>query len=263
MPFDRELERGPPASLVERWQVDAKRHLPPLYERRWRAALEFAIERHANSAVNARPARGRFEPTPLVDAGDYRRASLLLRRPTSLGWLGTEIAVNASVEGIRSQRLALTTGRALLDLDVQRPVGRDRLVLRTIAAGAVGNFVPRQYETFLGGPVTAPGMGFHALRGRAGVSQRIEWQHGVPGPTIPLGRYGTVPGQIVLAPFATLAWTDGRSAVNSGDMRGWYPSVGLGSIALFNLLRADVARGLRDGRWMFSVDVTRDFWRIL
>jgi hypothetical protein len=41
------------------------------------------------------------------------------------------------------------------------------------------------------------------------------------------------------------------------------PAVGLGAIGLFNLLRADVARGLRDGRWMFSVDVTRDFWRIL
>ena len=198
-----------------------------------------------------------------MDAGDYRRASLLLRRPTSLGWLGTEIAVSASVDAIRSQGFARSIGRATFDVDVQRPVGRDRLVLRTIATGAAGSAVPRQYEAFLGGPVTAPGMQFHTLRGRAGVSQRIEWQHSVPGPTIPLGRYGTVPGQIVLAPFASLAWTDGRSASNSGSVRGWYPSVGLGSIGLFNLLRADVARGLRDGRWMFSIDVTRDFWRIL
>jgi hypothetical protein len=97
------------------------------------------------------------------------------------------------------------------------------------------------------------------------VSQRVEWQHGVAGPTIPLGRFGKVPGQIVLAPFATLGWSDGRSATFNSEApspRGWFPSVGLGGIGLFNLLRADVARGLRDGRWMFSIDVTRDFWSV-
>jgi hypothetical protein len=79
---------------------------------------------------------------------------------------------------------------------------------------------------------------------------------------IPLGRYGKVPGEIVLAPFTVLAWNDGdgRTGRQVGGLR---PAVGLGAIGLFNLLRVDVARGLRDGRWMFSVDVTRDFWRIL
>jgi hypothetical protein len=44
---------------------------------------------------------------------------------------------------------------------------------------------------------------------------------------------------------------------------GWYPSVGVGLIALFDLLRIDVAKGLRDGRWTWNVDITRDFWRIM
>jgi hypothetical protein len=44
---------------------------------------------------------------------------------------------------------------------------------------------------------------------------------------------------------------------------GWYPSVGVGLLTLFDLLRFDVAKGFRDGRWAFSVDVIRDFWSIL
>jgi hypothetical protein len=32
---------------------------------------------------------------------------------------------------------------------------------------------------------------------------------------------------------------------------------------VFDVLRFDVARGLRNGRWTFSVDVGRDFWSVL
>jgi hypothetical protein len=39
--------------------------------------------------------------------------------------------------------------------------------------------------------------------------------------------------------------------------------VGVGALTIFDLLRLDVARGLRDGRWTFSVDVSREFWAIL
>jgi hypothetical protein len=34
-------------------------------------------------------------------------------------------------------------------------------------------------------------------------------------------------------------------------------------IGLFDLVRLDVARGLRDGRWLFSLDVTRTFWGVM
>ena len=46
---------------------------------------------------------------------------------------------------------------------------------------------------------------------------------------------------------------------------GWssYPSVGVGVIGFFDLLRIDVARTLRGGRWLFSVDAARDFWKVL
>lgn len=251
-------------SPFERRMVALRLDLPPLLDGRWRTALEVGVERHAASVVRGTPSTGRYEAAPLVVDGEFTRASLIVRRPTALGWFGTEVAVHGVIDAIHLRASTVDLGRATLDLDVQRPVGRDRLVLRTIASGATGSLLPPQYETWLGGPITAPGMGFHALRGRAGVSQRIEWQHGIPGPSIPLGRYGKVPAQIVLAPFATIAWTDGRSRqAQAGAPRGWYPSLGLAGIGLFNLLRADVARGLRDGRWTFSVDVSREFWRIL
>jgi hypothetical protein len=249
-------------SPFERRQVTLRVDLPPVFERRWRTALELGVEQHATSVLRASPARGQYEGVTVIGAGEYRRAGIRVHRPTALGWGGTEIAMSASIDAIRGDA-SQTFGRGVLDLDVQRPVGRDRLVMRTITAGVTGRTVPVQYETWFGGPVTAPGMAFHSLRGRAGVSQRIEWQHGVRGPTIPLGRYGKVPGQVVLAPFATVVWSDGRSTARFSPRGGWYPSVGIGGIGLFNLLRADVARGLRDGRWMFSLDVSREFWRIL
>jgi outer membrane translocation and assembly module TamA len=39
--------------------------------------------------------------------------------------------------------------------------------------------------------------------------------------------------------------------------------VGAGFLTPFELLRIDVARGLRHGRWMFSIDVSRQFWSVL
>jgi outer membrane translocation and assembly module TamA len=42
-----------------------------------------------------------------------------------------------------------------------------------------------------------------------------------------------------------------------------YPSIGAGYLTPFNLLRLDVARGLRNGRWTFSVDVSKEFWSVL
>ncbi len=249
-------------SPFQREQVALRVDLPPLRDRRWRVGLEAAIERDRRVFVNASPSRGSYQSAPAIADADFMRASLLVRRPTALGLFGTEIALTGSIDAFRARGTAYSFGRGLLDVDIQRPIGRDRLVMRTIAAGVTGGVVPVQYETWFGGPVTLPGYEFHSVRGRAGVSQRVEWHHAVPGPTIPLGRYGRVPGEITLAPFTVLAWNDGRTRTGSAA-GGFRPAVGLGAIGLFDLLRLDVARGLRDGRWMFSVDVTRDFWRIL
>ncbi len=250
-------------SPFQRRQVVVRADLPLLLDRRWRLSVEAGVERHSRAAVNATPARGAYAETPAILPEEFRRITLGVRRPTALALWGSELALTSTIDAIRARASGETFGRGVIDIDVQRPIGRDRLVMRTIVAAGIGRSVPQQYEVWFGGPVTLPGVGFHAIRGRTGVSQRIEWQHAVPGPSMPLGRYGRVPAQITLAPYAVLAWTDARTTSARLVSRGFHPALGLGGIGFFNLLRVDVARGLRDGRWMFSVDVAREFWRIL
>lgn len=250
-------------SPFQRRQVAVRVDLVPLFDRHWRVNIEAAIERHSRAPVNAMPSRGEYEPTPEIANDEFRRATVTVRRPTALGLWGSEIAISGAIDAVRARSSGRDFGRAAFDVEVQRPIGRDRLVLRTIAAGTVGRDLPQQYELWLGGPVTLPGAGFHAVRGRSGVSQRLEWQHTVPGPSIPLGRYGRVPGEITLAPYAVVAWTDARTMSTSLVRRRVHPAIGVAGLGLFKLLRVDIARGLRNGGWMFSLDVSRDFWRIL
>ena len=250
-------------SPFQRRQLVLRADLPPMLERRWRVSAEAAIERHSRVAVNASPANGVYEPTPLIATERLQRASLYARRATALSVFGTEITASGAIDFVHADIASTTFARTSIDIDIQRPIGHDRLVLRTIAAGVAGPRIPMQYETWLGGPVTLPGAGYAALRGRAGVSQRVEWHHPVPGPSIPLGRYGRVPGSITLAPFAVLGWTDARTSSTFSAKKGLHPGIGIAGIGLFNLLRVDVARGLRDKRWLLSIDISRDFWRIL
>jgi hypothetical protein len=233
----------------------------------WRPSLAYGVERHDPLTVNASPANGKFEPTIPAAVLRERRLTLALDRPTSLTFGGFEMGSRLAVSGIsRVSRVASERGEILrpsLMLDLQRPFGTQRLVLHTIAAGVVsGDSVAPQHYVFLGGPTTAPGYEFHEFVGRGGVSQRVEWRAPVPFFTIPLGRYGRAPGTITLAPFATAVWVD-RSPAFREARQGWYPAVGMGALTLFEALRFDVARGLRDGRWTFSVDVGRDFWSVL
>ena len=77
-----------------------------------------------------------------------------------------------------------------------------------------------------------------------------------------LGPYGRAPASATLAPFATVIYS-ANSPTFASMRAGWYPSVGIGALVLFDIVRVDVARGLRRGRWTFSLDVTRDLWPIL
>jgi hypothetical protein len=164
--------------------------------------------------------------------------------------------------------------RASLFANLERPFGTRRLVLQTIAVTAAANgsgenaLIPAQDLAYFGGPVTAPGYDFHELAGRAGVSQRLELRFPIPFFALQVGRFGKVPASATLAPYANVV---GLTALESPVFRGVeplerrvaYPSVGLGLLTIFDLLRFDVARGLRDGRWSFYFDVGRDFWSVL
>jgi hypothetical protein len=242
----------------------------------WVIGLQASVERQRPLRVNATPASGRYEPTIAASAMHERSATLSVDRPTRLGPLGFETQLHAEgsliqfrERGDEYRDMSRISGRA----SFERPVGSIRLVARSLAAWTSGGeTIPAQHLVFIGGPMTAPGYSFHQFAARAGLSQRLEIQFPVPFVSIPLGRYGKTPASITLAPFASAAWVDRTVGARDpgttlvpfpASRRGWHPSVGLGALTIFDLLRFDVARGLRDGRWTFSVDVSRDFWSIL
>jgi hypothetical protein len=237
----------------------------------WNASIEGAIERQHDVSVHATPATGRFEPT--ISALELRqtRGTLSVDRPTTLGPLGFEIQSHVELSLIRflgdGREDYSTLGRASLNTRLEKPFGRQRFIAQTIAASAdLGNgFPPVQDLVFLGGPVSGPGYDFHQFAAKNGISQRLELQTPVPFYSFPLGRYGKTPASVTLAPFVNAIFVDHTYSVRSGraDRYGFHPSVGLGVLSVFDLIRMDVARGLRDGRWTFSVDVSPDLWRIL
>lgn len=237
----------------------------------FRLQLDASLERQRPLAVRATPANGRFQPvlpaTPLRAA----RLSLTGDRPTALSVLGTELRVHGELRASRiwtddaAFRVPYTTvGRAFASLSLERPFEGGRLVLST-AGGAVGanGAIPAQEWLYFGGPVSAPGYAFHELGAVAGVTQRVEWRTNIPAPPISLGRFGRTPGRATLAPFVQATYARRALSTDVTHPTGVYPSVGIAVQPLFDLVRFQLARGLRSGDWAFNVDLSRDFWGLL
>ena len=255
---------------------------------RW--SLDVTRESHDPLTIHASAAAGDFEaPIPAAPVRMWR-ATARADRATSLGWLGTEFRYRAELRMSSTDAgalamcgeatcEALTSVRSAASVEVDRPVHRVALRSRTLAAAVFGgDRMLAQELVFLGGPVSAPGYAFHSLVGDRAVSQSLELELPVPFPAISLGRFGRAPGSARLAPHATGVWVHAvptRTPIlraspppGAGDplrpvRSGFYPSAGVSLITAFDLLRFDVSRGLRPGRWVFSVDVTRAFWSIL
>ena len=248
----------------------------------WR--FEVAAEKPSSLTVHASPVEGHFlEP---IDVPRFSRARVTLRRerPTSLWLLGTELRTAIELRGLRAHaplacapslvtcRPDYTTIRGSFIADVERPFGRERVVLHTIAGAVVAkdDVIPSTELLYFGGPVSAAGYDFHQLVGRAGASQRVEWRFPVPFVALPLGRFGKIPGSATLAPYGqVVALGGGPVALSRGgqtfstSVAGGYPAAGVGLLPFFDLLRFDVSRGFRNGRWLFSIDVNPEFWSIL
>jgi hypothetical protein len=242
------------------------RGLPGL---RWRADASF--ERQRALDIRAVPAQGDFPR--ILPAMPLRalRLAIAADRPTTLSLFGTELRASGEARLTRfsTDDAAFTSEpstvvRAFASVDVERPIGRSRLVLTT-RGGVVGGsgVLPPQELLYFGGPLSAPGYEFHELAARGGASQRIEWRTPVPFPSVNLGRFGRVPGEATLAPFAQATAIRRAYEFDADHPSGVYPSVGVALQPFYDLLRLQVGRGLRNGRWEFNVDVSRDFWGIL
>jgi hypothetical protein len=237
---------------------------------RGRWVLEYRRQDERGLLVRATPAFGTFAPTLPAQALTRDGLSVAFERSGSLGrgaavgaLLDSDWRFASRVGGSQwTARDGSAQGRVLrtsLDFEVAVPLGGVRLRSRSIAAATSAGTLPLQDRVLFGGPISGPGYEFHAFAGRAGVSQRLELQRRIPFVPINLGRFGRVPGSVVLAPFAHAVWMH----EDLGGRSGWSPALGLGTLGLFDLLRVDVARGLRDGRWTFSLDLSRSLWPVL
>ena len=237
-----------------------------------RLRLDVSLERQRPLDIRATPAQGSFPRILAAQRLRATRASLFVDRPTALSVLGTEVRAAAELrfshlatDDASDPVSATSVGRAFTSISIERPFGASRLALQTYAGvvGARGGPVPPQEALYFGGPVSAPGYAFHELATTAAVSQRIEWRTPIPAPSIPLGRFGRVPGQATLAPFAQGALVRRWEGDPLAHASGVYPTVGVALMPFYELVRFQVARGLRQGRWSFDVDLSREFWGIL
>ena len=269
---------------------------PTAFGARWK--LDGAIERQSFLTTHARSVVGNFQETVAAPTRRILRVSLTEARPPSLWWFGTELGVRSEgragwdlhpTTGTLGTATSLRTLRASSTADIELPVGRYRFVSRT--TGAVlwsSGFDPEQELVYIGGPVSAPGYDYHSILSRAAAIEHLEWRFPVPFPAFSLGRFGRVPSSATLAPFvhsvfAAAPYCDVRPPLSGVGMgassllgaarscglvsraSGGYASLGAGFLLPFDLVRIDVARGLRreGGRWTFSIDVSREFWSIL
>lgn len=239
-------------------------------------SLRLAYETDRPLTITTRPLNGQYEP--VVPAWSLNGVRVELRGTG--GWVAGDAHTTrgswwftASVGGYTgtalhndtvatsvSPRVARLQGRAI----VYKDLPHDRAIMSLTMAGiAVGRDLAPQWLIYAGGPWSAPGYNVGSFASRTLLSQRLEFRQPIPGPAIPLGRYGKAPGRIVLAPFVqVLATASGIPALPTRDA-GLWPSVGTGALLFFDLLRFDVSRGLRDGVWRFAVDVDRGFWGVL
>lgn len=256
-----------------------------------RLSFDGGYEWHDALPVVARPAQGRYAPTLAAYRGRGPRLSIGAERPNGPWWWGALLRARGELRAGRLDHWPVPGAsagdsgapgryvRLFASAELTRPAGRGELALRVAggAADAQGALVPQLF-LFAGGPLSAPGYDFHHFQSRALVTQHVEWRVPVPFIAIPLGRWGRIPGEARLAPYlhgvysarGLDGWLSPGGAQGNGGLpagaryrAGWYPSVGIGALSFFDLVRLDVARGLRDGRWTFGIDVSRDFWPIL
>ncbi len=127
--------------------------------------------------------------------------------------------------------------------------GRDWKLRAELAGGAATQRTPPQMLFLMGGQGTLPGYDYRSFVGRRFWMTRLETTHPLRPPWVGIRAFTTLGATHLAGATLPTAW----AATDSDGVRA---SVGAGLSLGWDVLRLDVARGLRDGRWevMFSVD---------
>jgi len=225
-------------------------------------SIRVARERTDSARLEATPARGTFRPLMAVPMENQWPTELgLTLASTALLGGAVEGEVAGRVRTVAEQDGNRVAGRVAGRFQYARPIGSGSLVASTFGGIADWRLPPQDFIR-AGGPVTGPGYGLHQFVSGMLLSQRLEWRTPVAFPTVPIGRWGRSPGRATFAPYAGVVLQEERDPVGRQAVAG-YPWAGAALLVFFDLVRIDVARGIRNGRWTFGVDLSRDLWRIL
>jgi len=227
------------------------------------ASVTVAREVTDSARLAATPARGTYRPLMAVPSQKHWRTGFGLAL-VSHALLGGAVDgdISVQVRKVMDVDEAEVATRVTGRLQYQHTIGGGAIVASTFA-GLTDSELP-QDQVRAGGPVTGPGYSAHQFVSQALVAQRVEWRVPVPFPAIPIGRWGHSAGRATFAPYAGLVVLKQRGEGGAGNQSVLgYPSLGAALLVFFDLIRFDVARGIRNGRWTFGVDLTRDLWRIL
>lgn len=231
--------------------------------------LTLAHERQDRLSVHAEPWSGDYLPT--ISARPLTSTSLALAiggRGWSGPWgsaLGARLEVRAAQLNPREGDAATVgLGRVAASGTFELPLSPRSSLFAEANAGAVsGGDVPPQELIRFGGIVSGPGYGYHRFAGRVGATLRVEPRIRVPFISLPLVVFREkAPPWATLAPYGHLVCVDDGDP-RYGDASGCYPAVGVGFSIMYDVLRLDLARGLRDGQWTFGIDAARMFWGFL
>jgi hypothetical protein len=225
--------------------------------------LGISLEESRSVTTSAEPASGTYRDNPLLGSGTRRVARLYLEQSSGGFALNTDLQGRVSVEGGEGDGddeyvRGTVSGRMLA-----RTGGTRELLARVyLGMGSAG--LPPHRSFVMGGRGTLPGEPFRRYGGRQMALGHLEWRFDIPAPAIPLGSFASTGRRVTVAPFVAagyagnpltdLPWT------RSGGLR---PVAGLAVELFMRLLRVEGGIGLRDGGFGITVDVNRDWWRLL
>ncbi len=206
--------------------------------------LSLGFERHtsATDAVSSVPGVD-FRPVRPIDEGIL--GAVEASTPVTLPWNGLG-RIRGSVGRLETANYQSLDGSMQWVRESEEAGWSASL---RVNAGAVSRDAPAQALYLLGGRGSLPGYRFREFVGTSYGLVRAEGTHAIFGPWVGIRAFAAVGATRLPIASAPSGW-------NAEDSGGLRPSVGVGLSLGWDVLRLDLARGLRDGKWevIFAVD---------